>query len=502
MKGSNSHERSVIEQARALFYERALVSIDGKLAGAVAAIPKKSDLAAADVNLNYGEIFIRDNVPVMIFLLIEGKYDIVRHFLETCLKLQSNDFQTQGIFPTSFVENHGKLFIDYGQRAIGRVCSVDATLWWPILAYIYVRRTGDHQWAIRREVQLGVQKFLDLILHPQFREAPTLYVPDGAFMIDRPLDVWGNPLEIQVLLYGALLSAAGLLRINLEIQGYFNTAAKILSIKSQDSLADKQNYQFQYAVAWAKKLRNYLLKHYWVNSKTVQTLRRRPTEQYGDAVVNEYNIQTETIPHWLQDWLGDSGGYLIGNIRTGRPDFRFFTLGNCLGATFDAISSAQQQSLFHLFLRNRDSLFAQMPLRICHPPLIDKDWRIITGFDRKNLPWCYHNSGHWPCLLWFFTLAALRYKQKHGHLGDDGDAIEAMLQESYEILLARLPQQKWAEYFDGPEGIWIGQQARVDQTWTIVGFLLVHHLLKVNPADANIMDLPSLRSLTALKVFR
>jgi hypothetical protein len=36
-------------------------------------------------------------------------------------------------------------------------------------------------------------------------------VPDGAFMIDRPLDVWRAPLEIQALLYGALRSAAALL---------------------------------------------------------------------------------------------------------------------------------------------------------------------------------------------------------------------------------------------------------------------------------------------------
>jgi hypothetical protein len=173
-----------------------------------------------------------------------------------------------------------------------------------------------------------------------------------------------------------------------------------------------------------------------------------------------------------------------------------------LGASFDAISSAQQKSLFHLFLRNHKSLFAQMPLRICHPPLIDKDWRINTGFDRKNLPWCYHNAGHWPCLLWFLVQSVLRFKRKYGSLGNDGEEIEAMLHESYNLLLERLPQQKWSEYFDGPEGIWIGQQARAYQTWTIVGFLLVQHLLKVNPADASIMDLPSLRSLTALKVFR
>jgi len=195
--------------------------------------------------------------------------------------------------------------------------------------------------------------------------------------------------------------------------------------------------------------------------------------------------------------LGTQGGYLIGNIRTGRPDFRFFTLGNCLGAIFDIISPVQQRSLFHLFLRNRESLFAQMPLRICHPPLESKDWRLITGFDHKNLPWCYHNAGHWPCLLWFFVLAVLRYEARHGHLTADGSMlVDSLLQEAYQLLLKRLPKQKWAEYFDGPTGIWMGQQARIHQTWTIAGFLLVHHFLKVNPADASIMTLPSLAALS------
>lgn len=487
IKNKPYYEQSILEQARSLFYDQALVKLEGQYVGAVAAIPKVSSPETSGQDLNYNEIFIRDNIPVMIYLLLEGKSEIVRHFLNTCLKLQSTEFQTRGIFPTSFVEIKGQLVADYGQRAIGRVCSVDATLWWPILAQIYVQRTGDRDWAVKPEVQRGIQRFLDLILHPQFREAPTLYVPDGAFMIDRPMDVWGNPLEIQALLYGALLSAAALIKIDLDRK----------PSSQHDAMTQTQIHQFRYAIAWAKRLKRYLLTHYWVNNKTIQVLRRRPTEQYGESVTNEYNIQTETIPHWLQDWLGSQGGYLIGNVRTGRPDFRFFSLGNCLGAIFDVISPAQQRSLFQLFLRNQDSLFAQMPLRICHPPLDSQDWRLITGFDRKNLPWCYHNAGHWPCLLWFFILAVLRYEASHEPLHSDGSAlVNPLLQGVYKILLKRLPQQKWAEYFDGPTGLWIGQQARLNQTWTIAGFLLVHHFLKVNPGDANIMNLPPLSTLT------
>lgn len=499
-------EESVVQIAKSLFYEKLLVKLDGELVGALAAIPKNRE----SHDLNYGEIFLRDNVPVMVFLLIEGKYDVVKHFLDTCLQLQSNQFQTQGIFPTSFAEIKGKITADYGQKAIGRVYSIDATLWWMILAHIYVQRSQDHAWATSTRVQKGIQQVLNLILHPSFRDAPTLFVPDGAFMIDRPLDVWGNPLEIQSLLYGALLSAVGLIQIDLDRKfphlskskgvDQFNTSNIDINAEMNvkiDGTTEQQIYQCQYAIAWITRLRRYLLKQYWVNSQIIQNLRRRPTEQYGDGVLNEYNIQTETIPHWLQDWLGENGGYLIGNIRTGRPDFRFFTLGNCLGAIFDVISPAQQRSLFSLMSQNRAALFAQMPLRICHPPLDDGDWRKKTGYDRKNLPWCYHNAGHWPCLLWYFTIAALRHKQHQSPA--DSATLNALLHDNYELLVKRLPAQNWAEYFDGPNGVWVGQQARLNQTWTIVGFLLVHHFLKVNPQDADIMDLPSLKSISTMK---
>ena len=486
-------EEVLVQLAKSILYEQALVKVNGEFVGAIASIPKNKN----SQDLNYNEIFIRDNVPVMIYLLLEGRFEIVRHFLNTCLQLQSDQFQTRGIFPTSFVEIAGKLVADYGQRAIGRVCSVDASLWWVILAYIYVQRSGDRAWAVTSEVQIGIQQLLNLILHPSFRDAPTLFVPDGAFMIDRVLDVWGNPLEIQALLYGALLSAVGLIQMDLDDKGCTETQAEQDLREPENVLMGQQIYRKAYAIAWLKKLRSYMLKHYWINSKIVQTIRRRPTEQYGDRVANEYNIQTETIPHWLQEWLGERGGYLIGNVRTGRPDFRFFTLGNCLSATFDLISPTQQRSLFHLMHQNQADLFAQMPLRICHPPLENEDWRKKTGYDRKNLPWCYHNAGHWPCLFWFFVIATLRHKLHHKQCQSSVDdlATHLLLATNYEVLLKRLPQEHWAEYFDGPSGVWVGQQARLSQTWTIVSFLLTHHFLKVNPADANIMDLPNIKDL-------
>ncbi|PSB10291.1 alkaline invertase, partial [filamentous cyanobacterium CCP2] len=217
-KPTSSHptfpDATLVQTAQDLLYEQAMVQIQGAWAGTLAAIPPKSPRTETiEPDLNYSELFIRDNIPVMIYLLIQGKHDIVRHFLTLCLTLQSNHPPTQGIFPTSFVEEDGKLLADYGQRAIGRVISVDATLWWVILAHCYVERSGDRDFALQPEVQQGLQNYLNLILRPSFRAAPTLFVPDGAFMIDRPMDVWGTPLEIQVLLYGSLLSAIGLMQV-------------------------------------------------------------------------------------------------------------------------------------------------------------------------------------------------------------------------------------------------------------------------------------------------
>ena len=45
-------------------------------------------------------------------------------------------------------------------------------------------------------MQRGVQLLLDLVLHPTFEGNPVLFVPDCSFMIDRPMDVWGAPLEV------------------------------------------------------------------------------------------------------------------------------------------------------------------------------------------------------------------------------------------------------------------------------------------------------------------
>jgi len=465
----SSKEEAVVNKARQQF-ERTLVTVQGELVGSVAALehPRSS------IALNYGEVFLRDNVPVMVYLILQGRFEIVRHFLGVCLDLQSSTYQTRGVFPTSFTEQDGSLIADYGQRSIGRITSVDASLWWPILCWLYVRRSKDWDFAASQKVQRGVQLLLDLVLHPSFEGTPVLFVPDCAFMIDRPMDVWGAPLEVEVLLYGCLKSCCQLMEL-----GQKNNRSRLLE------------QRLGLTRQWIHNLRSFLLKHYWVTSKTMQVLRRRPTEQYGDEQhQNEFNVQPQVIPDWLQDYLENRGGYLIGNMRTGRPDFRFYSLGNSLACLFGLLTSPQQRALFRLVSHNRSELMAQMPMRICHPPMDAAEWANKTGSDPKNWPWSYHNGGHWPSLLWFYGSAILLHEQ----LYPEADVLlmgqtKAMLEECYWSHLNQLPRQQWAEYFDGPTGTWVGQQSRTYQTWTIVGFLLLHHLLRVKPQDVTALNI-------------
>ncbi len=465
----NSNEEAVIKRAKEHF-ERSLIKIDGQLAGSVAALEHPANNDA----LNYGEIFLRDNVPVMIYLLTQKRYDIVKKFLTVCLDLQSTSYQTRGVFPTSFVEENNELIADYGQRSIGRITSADASLWWPILCWLYVRKSKDTTFGISQKVQRGIQLLLDLVLHPTFEGTPVLFVPDCSFMIDRPMDVWGAPLEVEVLLYASLSSCIELMDLSSKHQ--------VSRLLDQRLLLTRQ---------WVHDLRQFLLKHYWVTSKTMQVLRRRPTEQYGeDQHQNEFNVQPQIVPSWLQDWLENRGGYLIGNIRTGRPDFRFYSLGNSLACMFGVLTAPQQRALFRLVLHNRSHLMAQMPMRICHPPMEVDEWQNKTGSDPKNWPWSYHNGGHWPSILWFFGASILLHEQRY----PKADVLlmgqmRSLLEECYWSQLNQLPKQKWAEYFDGPTGTWVGQQSRTYQTWTIVGFLLMHHFLKVDPKDVSMMNL-------------
>ena len=129
-------------------------------------------------------------------------------------------------------------------------------------------------------------------------------------------------------------------------------------------------------------------------------------------------------------------------------------------------------------------------MRICHPHMDVEEWQNKTGSDPKNWPWSYHNGGHWPSLLWFFGTAVLLHQKNYA--SDDVILMEEMkslIEESYWCQLNQLPKQEWAEQFDGPTGTWVGQQSRTYQTWTIVGFLLMHHFLREKNNDLDMFTI-------------
>jgi len=80
----SSDEEKIVTNAKKHF-EKTLVEISGELVGSVAALehPTKNK------KLNYGEIFLRDNVPVMIYLITQKRYEIVKKFLVYALSYKA-----------------------------------------------------------------------------------------------------------------------------------------------------------------------------------------------------------------------------------------------------------------------------------------------------------------------------------------------------------------------------------------------------------------------------
>lgn len=55
-------------------------------------------------------------------------------------------------------------------------------------------------------------------------------------------------------------------------------------------------------------------------------IHRYENEEFGEEIINKFNIYPESLDHWIIDWIPKEGGYLAGNLGPGRMDFRFFAL--------------------------------------------------------------------------------------------------------------------------------------------------------------------------------
>ena len=452
----------VIRAAYALL-EKAVIHYQGRPVGTVAAVAEH--LPAA----NYGECFVRDFVPAGLVFLMDGRTEIVRNFLLTTLELRTKapqlagHYKTPGVLPASFHVVRSEtgaetLQSDFGDRAIGRVAPVDSMMWWVALLARYVESTGDLDLVRTPAVQAGLRGILDLVMQDSFEIYPTLLTPDGCFMIDRRMGVYGHPLEVQALFYGLLKAMRFLLSPcdeNCEILGLVRERGVVL--------------------------RNFVRRHYWLDLRRLNEIHRYHTEEFGSEVTNVLNIYPEIIPDWITDWLPDEGGYLAGNIGPGRLDFRFFTLGNLIAITTGLASEEMARHIFALYAARWDDLVGLMPLKICHPALEGAEWELMTGSDPKNTPWSYHNAGNWPALLHFFTSAALR-------------AGRADLAESaFRTAAARLAADGWPEYYDGRRGRLIGRRAALNQVWSATSLIAAYRLLE-NPDRVSKIYLPSIEA--------
>ncbi len=415
-------------------------------------------VAAHDPNveaLNYDHCFVRDFISSAFVFLFHGKTEIVRNFLIETLALQSETKQMdcfnagQGLMPASFkvLNQEGQQYVtaDFGEHAIGRVTPVDSSLWWIILLRSYVKATGDLDLAHQPDVQRGIIEILKLCLADRFDMFPTLLVPDGSFMIDRRMGVYGHPLEIQSLFYAALRASRELLAPGRQGEVYT-----------------------QFITQRLNTLNFHIREYYWLDLKRLNDIYRYRGEEFGRTAVNKFNIYPESIPYWLTEWMPDTGGYLAGNLGPARMDFRFFAKGNLLAIISSLASDQESQWIMDLIEQRWDDLVGSMPMKICFPAVEGLEWKIITGCDPKNVPWSYHNGGNWPVLLWPLVAAA----QKTGRT--------KLAQRAIEQAEKHLCDDQWPEYYDGRNGRLVGKEARKYQSWTIAGYLIAKELM-ANP---------------------
>jgi len=399
---------------------------------------------------NYRDCFVRDFVSAGFVMLLEGRSDVVRTFLSLILRLRGQQEELEGqqvapgVLPASFRvitldDGSQELLADFGDRAIGRVAPVDSMMWWTIMLRAYVRDTA---FAHTPEVQRGLRMILSLCLQSRFEVFPTLLVPDGSFMIDRRMGVFGHPMEIQAL-FDMTLRAADLLTID-----------------------EGSHWLIDLAKRRRNVLRDYVRNYYWLDIDNLNRVHRFSTEMFGHDIDNVLNIYPESIPEWITEWLPSEAGYFVGNLGPGRIDFRFFSQGNLLAAVSGLATPEQARLQMATFEKRWDDLIGLMPVKLVYPAVKGAEWRLMTGSDPKNSPWSYHNGGNWPVLIWPMVAGALA--------ADRAD----LAQRAYEVAEERLYRDQWPEYYDGRHGRLIGRKANLHQVWSATGLILARHMLE------------------------
>ena len=430
-----------------------IVEYRGKPIGTLAAMDPTTEA------LNYNQVFTRDFAVSALAFLAEGKTEIVRNFLLQLVELQSREKHfdcfraARGLMPASFEvkEENGKESIvpDFGEKAIARVFPVDAVFWWLFLLRAYVCSTGENLHE-RPQVQESIRLILDLSLTPRFDMFPTLLVPDGSFMIDRRMGVYGHPLDIQALFYAALRASYELLLDNEKNAAYIHGTRERLG---------HLTYHIRY--------------YYWMDFRGLNNLYRSNVEEYGLNALNRFNIYSDSIPEWLHEWFPPEGGYFIGNLGPARMDFRFFTAGNLMAVLSSLADESQATSILELIRSNKETLIGHMPIKVTYPALEGERWSTLTGSDPKNTPWSYQNAGGWPFLLWLLAAAEAK------------TGASELTEEAMRIAETRISTDTWPEYYDGPRNRLVGKEAKLNQVWSAAGYIIADRILE----DPGLVDL-------------
>ncbi len=439
-------ERVSDREARARHaLDRARVMLEGRPIGVRAALDSGRPV------LNYDHCFVRDFAVCAPAFLLQGETDIVRNFLITVLRMQSHGSEAlrayearEGLMPASFqpVERGGRTVLeaDYGEESIARVTPVDSVFWWLLTLRAYVVTTGDRALAERKDFQAGIRRILSLTLAGSFEMFPTLLVPEGSFMIDRRMGVYGHPLEVQALFFAALRAAVELL--------------------------DDHERLHDAALCRLGNLRQHVARNYWIDAEGLERLRTEGIDEFGEGVVNVYNVFPGSIPKWVERWLPNGAGFLAGNVGPGRIDFRFFAQGNLLAVAAGLADRDQVDALMRLYEARWDDLVGSAPLRIVYPAIERTTWVEVTGADTKNRAWRYHNGGSWPCLLWSFAVATVAAGRT--------DLLERAVVAADE----RYEQDRWPEYYDGRTELRPGLRARHLQSWSMGAYLYARACLR------------------------
>jgi phosphopantetheine adenylyltransferase len=92
-------------------------------------------------------------------------------------------------------------------------------------------------------------------------------------MIDRRMAVYGNPLEIQTLFYGMLMTSKELLQCSdAEQERLYNLDIRV------------------------RALRTYVRHHYWLDRERLNEIHRFKGEELGIKATNVLNVYPESIP--------------------------------------------------------------------------------------------------------------------------------------------------------------------------------------------------------------